>query len=542
MRHWGTALLVLVLLWCSVGAQELSNSIFLTEDELDEALRNGEITYEQYLTLKEIMQSGIDSLSQYLLDEIPNLMYLLDVDTVLTDFSQRDQKTGFGERGRPRHRIGSMSWRYSTQLEEESRSWYRSAVDLSPVERWRLRLNVNREASGVERVCSRSLSYRNRTGFLRRAEIGSFTARFGLGTAFGHRGRLLDFSEQIDGESFLFPDYGGYNGILAEMQTGPYAVHTLGSVVRDQQHSISSSGLFIEDKRGSFLPGVVFGVNRIEQRSTGASASIPVAALLLRSKYSRGSVAAEFGQQGGELSNATSAVIEGRHRFESVELRYAGWHYGDDFVDLTAGSKSGQIYSRDSLEAVEFGFRSRRTGQSGGMVRTQVPLDDHLSCSGSMIFAETDNGERRQQFSGSLVRNFDPAWRVQLTYLGKWERRTDNPPSENSEHQWRLESRYDAAPLSVRCYIGYETDDERRDRGCLFVSARYETEAGGRYQVWSNMGEISHDGLVYWYLFVRGEWPLGQRVIAAAKLSSSYRRESVDRNATQFSAELAVGL
>ncbi|MCX6835450.1 MAG: hypothetical protein NTW07_10015 [candidate division Zixibacteria bacterium] len=524
----GTVLALLVLLCSAVRAQDLSSSVFLSEDELDEALRNGELTYEQYQNLKEIMQFGIDSVSQYLLDEIPNLMYLLDTDTTHSDLTEQDQTAGFAS---------------TTLLEEDSRSWYRSAVDLSPVEHWRLRMHVNRESSGIERVTARSLGYRNRTGLLRRVEMGSFTTRFGLGTVFGHRGKMLDFSEQIDGESFLFPDYGGYNGVLADVQAGSFVLHALGSMTRDDQHRISSAGLFIEDGRGSFRPGIILGVNQIAERGSGASVTIPMAALTSQMKYSQGSLAAELSRQGGKASSATSAVVEGRHRFESVEMRYAGWFYGEDFVDITAGSKSGPIYIRDSLETIRFGFNSRRTGQAGFMMKTDVPLSDDVSCTGALLYADAGKGRDRQQFSGSLIHHIDRDWQVQLEYLGKWQDQPQQVPASEVKQQWRLESRYDAATLRIRCYIGYyETDDEQHDRVSLFASVRYETNTGGRYQVWSNMGEISQDGITYWYLYGRGEWSLGRRVTTAAKLSNSYRRGADEQNATQFSVELAISL
>jgi hypothetical protein len=542
MLFRGTVLILLVLLCGVVRAQELSTSIFLSEDELDEALRNGELTYEQYQNLKEIMQFGIDSVSQYLLDEIPNLMYLLDTDTTTSDLTEQDQTAGFASRSRTPHSRGSVTWRYTTLLEEDSRSWYRSAIDLKPVKRWRLRMHVNRESSGVERVTARSLGYLNRSGFLRRVEMGNFTTRFGLGTVFGHRGKMLDFSEQIDGESFLFPDYGGYNGVLADMQAGSFALHAFGSVTRDEQHRISSGGLFIEDERGSFRPGVILGVNQVTERGSGASVTIPMAALTSQMKYNQGSLAAEFSRQGGKVSNATSAVVEGRHRFESVEMRYAGWFYGENFVDMTAGSKSSPISVRDSLETVRFGFNSRRAGQAGFMMKTVVPLSDGVSCTGALLFADAGKGRDRQQFAGSLIHHIDRDWQVQLQYLGKWQDQPQQVPSLESDHQWRLESRYDAAKLRVRCYIGHETELEKQSRVSLFAAVQYETDAKGRYQIWSNMGEINQDGIIYWYLFGRGEWSLGQRVTTAAKLSNSYRRGADEQNATQFSVELAINI
>ena len=542
MRLRGIILIVVVFMASAVCSQELSTSVFLSEDELNEALRNGEITYDQYQALKEIMQFGVDSLSQYLLDEIPNLMYLLDVDTVLTNSIEQEQTAGFTSPAGRGHSRSTVTWRYTTLLEEDGRSWYRGALDLAPVQRWRLRGQVSREASGPERISARSLTYRSRDGIVRRVEIGNFTTRLGLGTVFGHRGKVLDFSEEIDGESFLFPDYGGYNGVLADMQAGAWSFHALGSVIRDDTHRISSGGLLVERYRGSLRPSLIVGVNSITDRISGVSISIPMLAVTSQLKYGAGSLAFELSRQTADASHATSGVIEGRHRFEIAELRYAGWTYGDDFVDLSAGSKSGQIYVRDSLETIGFGYRTRRAGQAGFMLRTVVPLFRDFSCAGALVYADAGDVGNRQQFSGSLAYQINHDWQFLIAYLGQWKDQSAEFPAEVAEQEWRVESRYQAGSWRIRCYIGYDTDDERRNSGCLFLWLRHETSAAGRYQLWSNMGKIVEDGIHYWYLFGRGEWPLGKHMTVAAKLSNSYRRDENEPNSTQLSTELTIDL
>lgn len=233
MRFWrGTVLLLVGLLIGSVSGQELSTIVLPSEDEAREAMENGEITFQQYLLLCEIILHGIDSSSLYLLDEIPNLVYLRKSDSSLTDPLEQEQQAGFRTRtsvarsgsGRVRGRLG---YRFYQRLEEDEQSWYRSFADLVVADRYRVRFRINREKSGRERVVSRSVSYVSRSGPLRRLTLGSFTTRLGLGTLFGHAGKRLDFSRAIDNESLLYPDYGGYNGLLIKTVSGQLAVEGL---------------------------------------------------------------------------------------------------------------------------------------------------------------------------------------------------------------------------------------------------------------------------------------------------------------------------
>jgi len=66
--------------------------------------------------------------------------------------------------------------------------------------------------------------------------VGSFTARLGLGTLFGYRGKLMSCSDKINIESLAYPDYGGYNGMYLIGRVEEVEVQFLGSLVRDESH------------------------------------------------------------------------------------------------------------------------------------------------------------------------------------------------------------------------------------------------------------------------------------------------------------------
>ncbi|MEW5794902.1 MAG: hypothetical protein AB1772_00950 [Candidatus Zixiibacteriota bacterium] len=542
---WGTACLIMVLMCASARTQQLSESVLTSDDELWEALQEGVITYDQYLVLREIIENGLDSTNRHLLDEIPNLFYLFKTDSMRIDPIEQEQVSGFRsveikKAQSPRIR-GQVGHRYTMFLDNEQRTWYRSRADLSVENRWRFRLQAIRERGGAERVVSRSVGYRNRTGLVRRIEVGSFTTRFGLGTLFGHRGQILDASSNINAESWSYPSYGGYNGLLAELRSGGWEIRSLASLTRDSSHRMFTAGLMIERAVGKIRPGLVVGQVNLVNRGSGVSVEIPMASALVYYDYRTGYAAGELSHQGSETS-ATSVVLEGRHRFETAELRYAAWRYDDDFVDLTAGSKSAVLSEPDTLAAVAFSYRSRRVGQRGGLVKTTIEPSGRMAFSNSLLRAENTRDASRQQFFSGLAYNLSPDWQWRLAYLGDWRHDPGTAPADRSDHQLRLETRYTTARVRAKCYIGVDVDGRDSDHAVLFVSARYVMTDGSAYEIWSNLGEIDTDGLQYWYAFARGSWPLGSYLTAAAKLSNSYRRDGPDSNATQMSLELNATL
>jgi len=544
--RWGIVILLAISVGGAAVGLELSTIVLPSEDEALEALENGEITYQQYLHLREIIAHGIDSTSLHLLDEIPNLVYFRPSDQSLSDPAETEQQPAIGDEvvynaANPGSVKGRLGYRFYQQLDETEQTWYRTSGNLVVAERYRLRFQVDREKSGRERVVSRSLGYSGSTGIVRRLILGSFTARLGLGTVFGYAGKRLVYADDLSRESFLYPDYGGYNGVLIDARAGRLKMTGLFSVQRDAQFRLVSAGLMTQLDSRRLRPGLIIGLNRLINRHTGQELEIPMVGIYGEHRYESGYLAFETSRQTGDQVSAGSVVVEGRHRFESTEVRYSGWSYSDDLVELTTGSKSVYLSRTDTLQPVGLRVSTKRPGQSGLLVKTVVQLSQRMKFSNAVLCAARGSDHQRQQFSSSIIRGFDNKSSILLTYLGKFKR-SPQDTDEIADHRVRLESRFLADRWSLRCYIGYDAATDDRGHACLFGSLRYRTAGNGRVEIWSNFGNLGTTGINYWYLFVRAEWPMINQVRVAAKLANRYRRGSSDSNLTQLSLELNADL
>lgn len=545
-KGWRVIGLLLVLWGTRALGQELSQDVYPSEDELWEALREGVITYEQYEVLRDLFEQGVDSTARHLLDQIPNLIYLYESDSAFADPLESDQSSGFRNsthtKGESELITGRLSYQHLMLMDEQARSWYRGRADLTIVDRWRASFRFSRERSGRERITARSLGYRSRSGHVRRVEIGTFTNRFGLGLLFGHRGRVLGAAAGLGGESWLNPAYGGYNGVATELNLGKLALQTLVSTVRDSTHQLLSGGVEVRSTGAKFRPGIVFGGIVLENRQTGGSLEVPMASVMFENSYSSGRIGAEIGRQWGSQAQVGSLVAEGIHRSPFVELRYAVWQYSHDFIDLTSGGKSGVLYQTDTLESVAFAYRSRRSGQTGAILKTTMPLGRALTMSNSLLHASNTHDDSRQQLCSDVTYVVAADYTLRLAYLGDWRRQALSSQPDGSGHQFRVEGRYDGDRISARCYIGYRVDIRSDGRAALFLSGRYRGPDRTAYEVWSNFSKIGPDGLECWYLFGRGSWRLSGELSCGVKMSHSYNRDSGADQATQLSMELAADL
>lgn len=544
MRKTSAALLLVLVFASSALSQELSTDVYPSEDELHEALLAGDLDSLQYVILLDIVTHGIDSTNRFLIDEIPNLCHFLPGWRALITGLEREQEAPF--RKPPSRHHGSkanLRYRYAQQVHEDGRARDGTAGVVRLNEHWRASFNLRRDYEGREHFAGRSIRYRNNSGAVRELELGSFSTRLGLGAVFGHRGRLLDPVEDLSGESFLFPDNGGFNGFHARVEGYGSDLDLLASLGRDSEHRHVAAGVMLAVDGLPLQPGVTIGVNRLTNRASRRTVDDLKCGLTLRHEHSPGYATVELCVQAGERSWPGGLVVEGHHRFESAQLRFAGWAYSDHFLDLAAGSKAAGIRRKLTLNEVDFEYWAKRPGQEGGLIKSIVLLTSDIELVNSFLYAGINRDTVDCELLSALVRRFRPGLSMRIDYLAKTRKRARTTGiSSDTERRTRLEIRFTTGNTSIRSYIGHHTQSERADYLSAFLSLRYESRRLGRFEIWSNLARFDPGRLTtdYWYLYVKSEQPLLDNLTAAVKFSRTYRRDSDERHTTVASIELRV--
>jgi hypothetical protein len=534
----GTCLLITCLAVDAVQSQELSTDVYPSEDELQEALTLLEIDREQFNRLQEIAQFGIDSTNRFLYDQVPNLSFFQPTHRGVETSLETEQRRLVDAFAGPASG-GEFRYRFLKQMDENDQTSYRLYGRVNLGRKLASSFRIHREFSGRERFSNRSLTYRSRRGLIRTVIVGNFTQRLGLGTLIGYRGKLLRHSEELDQESFLFPDYGGFNGLLVKGRTRGLELVTIGSYVRDESHSLTTFAGVIQKHRGGFHPGLLFAVNRLGRRDSGSDLHDSKLGLHSEYLYFGGYGSVEVSGQFGDFGSSVAGVIEGRHRFAQAEVRYAGWGYGDNYIDLSSGSKAGNIRRRIVIEEFDFEYSSKRTGQEGGLIRTSVLLTECLQLTSSLLHARYNKDTSDTHLSTSLSNQFSENLTIQIDYLNRRNMRPRNDRVDAQVHQrTRLEGTFTSGKLRLRSYIAYNTSDDRSDYLSLFVNVRMDTPDFGKLEIWSNLSRLDKDGVEYWYVFIRNELQLLDGMEMAAKLGNAYNRDGGDKYRPVISLEL----
>ena len=548
MMKWGWLIFVLLLLWTNTSlCQSLTHLEFPTEDELLEALEQQEISYNQYLQLRELAGQRLDSTNLHLLDQIPNLSFFRRFDSSAVSSEETEQATPFmSDRERSVVRTkrigGSIEYRYLQELEEEGAAWYRTQADFR-FDEFRLAARIQRERSGRERLASRRLSYLPTNSAIKEISLGNLSRRLGLGTAFGYRGKVLDIPEGLSGDAVLHPDYNGINGVYSRIVTTNWEVQALASSQRGEHYRLATGAASVGRKLGKHQSTVILAGDRITKRSTSSNFDLGKFALNHRYSYKRGYVETEMGGVTGGNLRAHAAVLEGRHKLSAIRLRYAAWSYGREFVDLSAGSKAGEMRQSTTLDGIGLELSSRRTGQDGVMLRSLAEITDKAQLRSSVLYYDNDVNSPETQLSTGIDYAFSDQLSIDLSYLGGSEdarQLADNPGLP--ENLYKLELRFRTGRLRLRSYIAYNDNDDQRDNWSWLAVSTVKFLNGSRLKLWTRVKGMKQNDRRYRYIFVESIQPLTETLTFEAKLSYSYSSERTDKSSTWITLGLGAQL
>ena len=538
MRLAGLVICLIVFSAEASAQQELSTYVYTSEEDLEEAFKNGEIDFSQLIILQELIRFGIDSSSLYLLDEIPNLSHFLKSKKLPQPELKKNQKNAFIKRAAPPQQVSAIvSHSFSKRLTASQQSRYRTSIKLNFNNSITTLLRLHREYSGSERLVYRSVRYKAKSGLLRSLIVGNYSDRLGLGTLFGYRGKLFSFSKDIDSESLLYPDYGGHNGFSMKLESKSFGSNVVFSHQRDFMHSLTMLAGSVEYLDNAFKPMLLFNGSELQNRNTDESMLFYKYGVGSRYEYESGYNRSEVIMQTEKSTSFAAAVTEGRHFFGSAEIKYATWIYGDNFIELSSGSKHGNLSSTVEIEKVGFRYLSKRSGQRGVLLKTIVQPAADMFLVNSFVFAKSRNEEYNFEFLTALTHTLSSSLRLRFDFLSRSKSRIEN---EIITRRTRAELKFKSAQISIRTYLAYNTKTTEDNYMSLFANLRFENEELGRMNFWGNLREYNHNRnqVYYWYVYIENQSDLSENLSVSTKFSHSYRRENKEPHLSTFSVGL----
>lgn len=529
-----TPVFIIVLLLGAQGlsGQSLTPSVIPSEDELSEALELGEIDFAQYQQLVEYALLGVSLGNPYIFDILPTvsgLFYDPELKAVRAE--------PIADRKKARLLV-RQSW--SEELEADGRLRYRSAVAVTPSPIWRADLRVSREYTGRERVVYRSLCYKPDRTSLESITLGNFTTRFGLGTVFGYGGKVLSYAQSIEPESIFFPDYGGANGLLVKSRAGRLKMSTALSVQRDTDFGITAAALQLSPLRRSALPSPIIGYTEITNRSSERTARDVKLALFEQVRFGRTRMTMELASQLGQ-QRSWAAVAEGMMVGSDMTMSATVWAYGDRYLSLQSGSKTGALSRRTCLESVGLEFSDRRAGQEGVALESTCRFTSRWRAVLSADYAGFDRSDYRLQWQPAIV--FDCSRRLVLRLHHQAVYRRACAPAgigTDQSSRTRLECRIKSDNWQARSYIALVQRPADLPYGSLLLQLTVQSADIARTDLWLTLDRICQEQVSYWYAYVRHRCRMFSGFELGVKLAHRFSRSAEIQNYTTVTLEMTA--
>jgi len=530
-------ILIALLHAVPLSAEDISLAVYPSDEELYEAYLRGDLEYETYLNLVQILEDGIDSTDLYLIEEIPNLSYFLQ--SIADDYSglQKEQLQSFleppAEKKIKRSYIRTRTYQ---KLEENGDNKTYMYMQTYLNENWTVDARFKESYQGERQWTRRSATYSSNSGQVKKMIFGNYTARFGLGLTVGYRGILLDKDDLSNSETFAFPDYGGFNGVYVEGGRKMDAVKLVLHFDRNNDYNLRLGGIDFTRKFGRFeIEGILVGSN-LENRNTDISYSQYIFGSFIRYSKRDYLAALEIALPDNDKANVPSLIFESKYKTDRYTLNFSAWHYGDDFINLSGGGRSGSFYQTVEIDTLDFTFRDRRYDQSGMILRSRVKFERDIYYDVNFSVYGRDQYSVFARLISALEFPVGPSSQIRLDLRNYREKDLADIKSETelrTQYRWRPE-RFD-----LRSYVAFTRDKYDNNYMSYFTRIEYDYSSSSFFEAWLNLDKFSHGrGQVdYFYGFIREGINLSETFAIAVKYSYRYNRTYTDREHSIFQLE-----
>jgi hypothetical protein len=523
-------------------AQEVSNLTIPSEEELRDALANGEVTIEEFQLLLEYFYGATFPDLQIAAGDLPNLD-LIGVKAISQlDRLQQEQLSAFRSPGgvgthSGKSRVGAYSRIYVDQeLTDSERSRRVYQFRIGEADGWSAEGSLGSAYGKSALWRSRSLQWSSPNGLGLSVVFGNYDVRWGTGLAFGRRARLLSQLPDLNFESLRTPDRGGFNGLSVSGVTELGAKNSLSwralaSSQLDLDNRLNTLGVMGNVSLGHYAIGALLGRSTLGSRRGAGGISQEQFSLSVSGAKSRPFwLNAELNTQrnmrrnvtGNDGALATAFNTEWRINTDGGNVRGAFWHYPRSYRNLTGGARSGILYESVEFEELGFRFRDRRINQTGGLVRSVTALDEKNKIETGLEFSGQGQGATRGDYILAWHRRINQH-ELKLEAGG----RTVTKFSADIQSRWRLRAQITShgKDTQIRAALRYLKEVSSSPALGFFARFSRKFRTGSRVELWLDVARYRwwEGGLERLYSYVQYEAPLGKDGAVALLTKLVYR-------------------
>ncbi len=377
-------LLLIILLSDPTFAQSVSTELYETEEDLKAGLDQGDLTYDEYLELLDLIRFkiGVDSEDTTRILFIPDVMSiepfqpLKAKSRVLSPLNKTIPFIQSVSRKKPGLK-GELTWQTYQEIEENEKAESFATLKFVDKKRFSFDLKVAQDESKRLETQKRSLrlfKIWKSTDVI----LGNFEKRAGLGLNLGYHPLFrygLDDTLHIN-DSFLYPVRGRYNGLLLESK---FDFFHPGFVFSRNKFGYLEDELYALDlnfahKRSSV--GILLTKAKLDNLSSESFFRDDCQSIYLNLNLRNFRLSSEYALM---WNNEKGFALNLNTQKTPYRISAYFWWYSSQFVHPHGGGVSNADYETISLlDDLDFSYRSRQKGERGFLFKSTYPLSPDL--------------------------------------------------------------------------------------------------------------------------------------------------------------------
>jgi len=384
-------------------------------EEIFEAYRDGYVDYDDYRELLEITRA------EFLTTD--DSLFLLQFPDLLAGFSAHPVLEGDEsiviENETASEQVSSP-WRHALLFRQyhrmdgdgHSRRLYRLQEEYAGAAFYG---EFEEDYSQKRTWYRRSIEYRihSDTSGSYTVTLGNYRTQFALGLIYGYRGSLLSAADDPGRtESFLYPDYGGGNGVMATADRPEGKYIFVFDVDRNQSLEKKYAGFSIPIRAGRFEARLSSGWGRIANRDTRSSQTVSLVSIATSYEDSHTNITCEAATDNNDDTRPYAMAGRIIWRNGHVYIRGEGWRYEDVFPSYFTGSLSSRRSRTISVDEIEFSYSDRYRGESGAAIGSTVRMSSKTTMRTALMYARREFDDDRSEARLGIKRRLDRHFRA----------------------------------------------------------------------------------------------------------------------------------
>ncbi len=520
---------VLILTACAtLSGAENQTDLFRVPgpEEIYEAFAEGFLDYQDYRELLEISRSDfLTPEDSAYLRQFPDLLAGLSSNAI---FNANDDDVVIPKP----EMLPSKRWRQSALIRQYER------IDQNDRREQLYRISgsydraayygeMEHEYSGVNKWSRRYIQYQFAVGESRlgRIAIGNFKERLGLGLIYGYHGQLFSKSSERDKtERFLYPNYGGGNGILLTYGLRAGDIKMLYDTDRDDEHVKKVAAISVPfDLRWHHLTlSALHG--RLDRRDSDPSEGVSMISISGRAKAPSRQVEWELAVADNHNRFPMAGAIKVDWRRRQMRLIIEAWSYDSLYPAYFCGGPSSHRSLTRHLDDLDFSYGDRYSGETGVVIKTSYPIIQKIRFNSAVGYTRRDFDDDRIETKMGLKRKVVGDYTAKIVCY--W--RSDHLYSDiRKQSRIQFEITRSGTKVEGRLVMGHRFEQYNDRRDYLLLA---ETKMSGRWGKLAFLGKFDrlqpNDGRnQYMYLTGVYETGLGKYLRSYIKYTYRYRRD-----------------